>query len=370
MFKVSRRQVIAGGAATAAVMGIPSMAFAKTTLRFADVTTADAPRSQALVNIFAKEIGDNYDFKPYFGSTLLKQGTELVAVQRGNLEMAMLPPSDFAKQAPEFDILGAAYVVRSAAHLQSIFDSDVGDQFRKIAREKLRVEILAPAYYGARHVNLRGNKKVMRPEDLAGVKMRMPGGESWQFLGKAIGANPVPMDYAEVYTGLQTGAIDAQDNPLPNDKLMKFYEVTNQIILTGHNIGFGLLLIGSSTFDALPKQNRSACAMPLGKPLPGARQSIRSRRRISSASSSSRSSMSTNLIWRPSAPMRRSNTCNRRFLHPGLPACSKRSTRFDTVERLHSGNAAALSDVFDAVLHVAGQHPARAFVIPLHRKLE
>lgn len=253
MFKVSRRQVIAGGAATAAVMGIPSMAFAKTTLRFADVTTADAPRSQALVNIFAKEIGDNYDFEPYFGSTLLKQGTELVAVQRGNLEMAMLPPSDFAKQAPEFDILGAAYVVRSAAHLQSIFDSDVGDQFRKIAREKLRVEILAPAYYGARHVNLRGNKKVMRPEDLAGVKMRMPGGESWQFLGKAIGANPVPMDYAEVYTGLQTGAIDAQDNPLPNDKLMKFYEVTNQIILTGHNIGFGLLLIGSSTFDALPE---------------------------------------------------------------------------------------------------------------------
>ncbi|MCO5731225.1 sialic acid TRAP transporter substrate-binding protein SiaP [Rhizobium sp. SSA_523] len=252
MFKLTRRQAIAGTAATAAMIGLPKAAFAKTTLRFADVTTADAPRSQALVNIFAKEIGDEYEFKPYFGSTLLKQGTELVAVQRGNLEMAMLPPSDFAKQAPEFDILGAAYVVRSAAHLQSIFDSEIGEEFRKIAREKLRVEILAPAYYGARHVNLKGKKKVMRPEDLAGVKMRMPGGESWQFLGKAVGANPVAMDYAEVYTGLQTGAIDAQDNPLPNDKLMKFYEVTDQIILTAHNIGFGLLLIGSSTFDALP----------------------------------------------------------------------------------------------------------------------
>ncbi|MGE6742930.1 TRAP transporter substrate-binding protein DctP [Allorhizobium pseudoryzae] len=252
MFTLTRRQAIAGTAVTAAMIGLPKAAFAKTTLRFADVTTADAPRSQALVNIFAKEIGDDYEFKPYFGSTLLKQGTELVAVQRGNLEMAMLPPSDFAKQAPVFDILGAAYVVRSAAHLQSIFDSEIGEEFRRIAREKLRVEILAPAYYGARHVNLKGKKKVMRPEDLAGVKMRMPGGESWQFLGKAVGANPVAMDYAEVYTGLQTGAIDAQDNPLPNDKLMKFYEVTDQIILTAHNIGFGLLLIGSSTFDALP----------------------------------------------------------------------------------------------------------------------
>jgi len=253
MFDVTRRRALQGLLAAGAVAGLPRSALAATTLRFADVTTADAPRSQALVNIFAKELGSDYDFRPYFGSTLLKQGTELVAVQRGNLEMALLPPSDFAKQAPEFDILGAAYVVRDAGHLQAIFDAEVGEEFRKLGREKLGVEILEPAYYGARHVNLKGDKKIMKPEDLAGVKMRMPGGESWQFLGSAIGANPVAMDYAEVYTGLQTGAIDAQDNPLPNDKLMKFYEVTDQIILTGHNIGFGLLLVSSKVFDALPE---------------------------------------------------------------------------------------------------------------------
>ena len=53
----------------------------------------------------------------------------------------------------------------------------------------------------------------------------MPGGDAWQFLGKALGANPTPMAYAEVYTALQTGAIDGQDNPLPNVQNMKFYEV-------------------------------------------------------------------------------------------------------------------------------------------------
>ncbi|MGK6311362.1 sialic acid TRAP transporter substrate-binding protein SiaP [Neorhizobium sp. DT-125] len=256
MQTLSRRQVLAGSAAFAAMAIVPGAALAATKLRFADVTTADAPRSLALTNIFAKEIGADYQFEGYFGSTLFKQGTELVAVQRGNLEMAMLPPSDFAKQAPEFDILGAAYVVRDADHLNEIFESDIGEEFRQAARDKLKVEILAPAYYGARHVNLKGSKKIAKPEDLAGVKLRMPGGESWQFLGKAIGANPIAMDYAEVYTGLQTGAIDAQDNPLPNDKLMKFYEVTDQIVLTGHNIGFGLLLIGSKTFDALPESER------------------------------------------------------------------------------------------------------------------
>jgi len=211
----------------------------------------------ALVDIFAKQLGEEFLFEPYFGSTLYKQGTEIVAVQRGNLEMALMPPSDFAKQVPAFSILTAAYLVRDAAHLKAIFQSDIGDEFKRMAREKMGVVILAPAYYGTRHLNLKGDKKIERPEDLAGVKLRMPGGEAWQFLGESIGANPVAMDYAEVYTGLQTGAIDAQDNPLPNNKLMKFHEVTDQIVLTRHNVGFGLLLINAKLFDSLtPEQQQ------------------------------------------------------------------------------------------------------------------
>jgi TRAP-type C4-dicarboxylate transport system substrate-binding protein len=231
--------------------GVAAQPAGKVNLRFADVTSADAPRSVALVQIFAKEIGDEFTFEPFFGGTLYKQSTELVAVQRGNLEMANLPPSDFANQAPEFDILGAAYVVRDAAHLDRIFKSDAGDAFRKIAKEKLGVVVLAPAYYGVRHVNLKGKKRIQKPEDLAGIKLRMPAGEGWQFLGRSIGANPVPMAYAETYTGLQTGVIDGQDNPLVNTRLMKFHEVTNQIALTGHNVGFGLLIVRAQVFDAL-----------------------------------------------------------------------------------------------------------------------
>jgi len=172
-------------------------------------------------------------------------------VQRGNLDMALLPPSDFAQQVPAFDILGAAYVVRDAAHLERVFKSDVGQSFVKLAREKLNVVILAPAYYGTRQLNLKGSKKVRVPEDLAAVKLRMPGGDAWQLLGRSIGANPVPLAYAETYVGLQTGVVDGQDNPLPNTRLMKFHEVTNQIVLTGHNVGFGLLIVRAPLFDAL-----------------------------------------------------------------------------------------------------------------------
>ena len=257
---MDRRRFLTGAAALLAGAANAQTA-GKINLRFSDVTTADAPRSVALVQTFARDIGEEFNFQPYFGGVLYKQGTELVAVQRGNLEMANLPPSDFANQAPEFDILGAAYVVRDAAHLDRIFKSDVGEAFRKAAREKLGVVILAPAYYGMRQVNIKGKKKIRTPEDLAGVKLRMPAGEGWQLLGRSLGANPVPVAYAETYTALQTGVIDGQDNPLVNDKLMKFYEVTNQIVLTGHNVGFGMLIVRANLFDSLsPAQQQRMMA--------------------------------------------------------------------------------------------------------------
>ncbi|MCD7059585.1 TRAP transporter substrate-binding protein DctP [Pelagibacterium xiamenense] len=235
----------------------PVIAQEATQLLFSDVTTADAPRSQALVDIFAREIGEEFAFVPYFGGTLTAQGSELAAIQRGNLQMALLPPSDLAQQAPEFSILSAAYLVRDAEHLESIFASEVGDTLRQIARDELGVEILAPAYYGTRHVNLRGDKHIETPEDMQGITLRMPDGDAWQFLGEAIGATATPMAYAEVYTGLQTGVIDAQDNPLPNNQLMKFHEVTDQIILTGHNVGFGMLLISADLFDTLTEEQQA-----------------------------------------------------------------------------------------------------------------
>jgi len=103
----TRRTFLSGSGALLAATAAPgALAAEKINLRFSDSTTADAPRSQALVQIFAKKIGDEFNFQPYFNSSLYKQGTELVAVQRGNLEMANMPPSDFANQVPAFDILG------------------------------------------------------------------------------------------------------------------------------------------------------------------------------------------------------------------------------------------------------------------------
>src|ERR1044072_4361604 len=111
------------------------------------------------------------------------------------------------------------------------FKSDVGKDFIKMAKDQLGIQVITPVYFGSRSLNLRVDKQINGPADMVGIKLRMPGGEFWQFLGESLGANPTPVAYAELYTALQSGTVDGQDNPVVASKLMKFDEVTNQFIL-------------------------------------------------------------------------------------------------------------------------------------------
>ena len=79
----------------------------------------------------------------------------------------------------------------------------------------------------------------------------MPPGEFWQFLGESLGANPTPVAYAELYTALQTGTVDGQDNPVVASKLMKFDEVTSQFVLTRHVIAYDVMAIRAKIWDAM-----------------------------------------------------------------------------------------------------------------------
>ena len=127
-----------------------------------------------------------------------------------------------------------------------------------MAEDQVKVKILGPTFFGTRQVGLKPKKKISTPADLAGIKLRMPPGDAWQLLGRSLGANPTPMAYAETYTGLQTGAIDGQDNPLPNVQNMKFYEVMSQIVLTSHLVGYDLLTMNLKTWNGMPPAKQKA----------------------------------------------------------------------------------------------------------------
>ncbi|MDO8359906.1 MAG: TRAP transporter substrate-binding protein DctP, partial [Devosia sp.] len=213
-FATTRRAMLAGAALLLAASAMPAVAQDKPTLRFSAVFSEQDIRAE-MTKMFAEEIKDIATLEPYYGGTLFKQGTELVALQRGNLEMGNIAPQDISSQVPAWSVLTSAYLFRNYDHLKTFFASDLGAEFKKMAEDQLGIHILGPTYFGTREVGLKTDKEIKTPADMAGIKLRMPGGDAWQFLGSALGANPTPMAYAEVYTGLQTGAIDGQDNPLP-----------------------------------------------------------------------------------------------------------------------------------------------------------
>jgi len=259
---MSRRLVLSAVLLAAGV----APAIAQTNIRFAAVFSDRDIRAR-MIEMLAKDVEKDFKIEPFYNGTLFKQGTELVALQRDNLELGNIAPQDISKQIPAWSILTAAYVFRDAKHLEAFWASDLGAQMKKMAEDQAKVKILGPTFFGTRQVGLKTKKKINTPADLAGIKLRMPPGDAWQLLGRSLGANPTPMAFAETYTGLQTGAVDGQDNPLPNVQAMKFNEVMSQIVLTSHLIGYDLLTINLKTWNAMSPEKQKSFQAAVDKAL-------------------------------------------------------------------------------------------------------
>ncbi|MCX7324338.1 MAG: TRAP transporter substrate-binding protein DctP, partial [Hyphomicrobiales bacterium] len=185
------------------------------TLRLSAPATPTDQRAIALTEVFGPAVKDFATFQPHWNATLFRQGTELEAIARNNLEMSITSPQELATLIPGWSIFTAGYLLRDADHQKKVFADPLMNDLKKTTEDRLGVKLLSVMYLGRRQVNLRGEKEVRTPADLAGVKLRMPNSEAWLFLGTALGANPLPLAFTEIYTALQSGAVDGQDNPLP-----------------------------------------------------------------------------------------------------------------------------------------------------------
>ncbi len=247
-----RRKLLTGAALSALALAAgTALAAEPIKLRLSSPASPTDQRAVALTEVFAPAVKEFATFQPHWSASLFKQGTELEAISRGNLEMSIASAQELSEFFPEFSVFSAGYVHRDAAHQVSVFNSDFFKPYKKKVEDKLGVKLLSVMYLGRRQLNLRVDKPIKTPADLAGVKLRMPGSEAWMFLGKALGANPTPMAFTEVYTGLQTGAIDGQDNPLPTNKDAKFFEVTKQIVLTSHLVDLNYVTLSKKVWDKL-----------------------------------------------------------------------------------------------------------------------
>ncbi len=251
IMKLTRRTLLA---LSAAAIAAPAFAADAVTLRMSTPASETDQRSVALAEVFGPAVADFATYEPHYNASLIAQGSELESIASGDLEMSIASAQELAQFFPEFSIFATGYVHQNAAHQVAVFNDPLMEPFKQKVEDELGVKLLAVMYLGRRHVNLRQTKDeltVMTPADLAGVNLRMPGSDAWQFLGKALGANPTPMSFTEVYTALQTGSVDGQDNPLPTVVDAKFYEVTNQIALTSHLVDLNYVAFSKSVWDGL-----------------------------------------------------------------------------------------------------------------------
>jgi len=245
--------------ALSVLLAAPAHAQTRQTLRISTPAVPDDWHTKMLY-VFRDELEKSapgrFDVQIHHSGTLFKQGAEPAAMQRGNLELALLSMQDFARQVPELSLFTAGYLIRDPDHLRKVYEGPIGQEINGRISAVMDLQILSPAYLGTRQLNLRDARSVQTPADLRGVKLRMPGSKEWLFLGQALGANPTPLAFNEVYLALKTGTIDAQDNPLPTVRAAKFYEVTKQIVLTGHLVADIHLTISNRALNAMSAEDR------------------------------------------------------------------------------------------------------------------
>jgi tripartite ATP-independent transporter DctP family solute receptor len=115
---------------------------------------------------------------------------------------------------------------------------------------------LAVTYYGVRHTT--ANKPINKPDDMKGLKLRVPDAPLYVMYPKVVGANATPIAFAEVYLALQNKTVDAQENPLPTIEAKKFYEVQSHIDLTGHITEMLLTIVSGQTWSKLSDADKKA----------------------------------------------------------------------------------------------------------------
>jgi tripartite ATP-independent transporter DctP family solute receptor len=244
------------GALAAGLALAASTAIAQTEIKFGHVgepgsifaLSADefARRANALLGAKAKVV--------VFGSSQLGGDKELLQkLKLGTVDMA-LPSTVMSSETDLFGVFEMPYLVKDRKHMGRIEKELFWPKLAPEA-EKKGLKVIAVWENGYRHVT-NSKRPVNVPDDLKGIKLRVPEGKWRVKMFQAYGANPSPMKYSEVFTALQTGVMDGQENPFTQIYGGKFQEVQKYLSLTGHVYTPAYVTVGAKKWASLPEDVR------------------------------------------------------------------------------------------------------------------
>ena len=231
---------------------IPTTAAAKTVIKLAHVCAEnDIFQIQSLKfkELVEERTNSEIEIKIFPNKQLGGKETDLIGmVQMGVIGLATITCGPITSYDPMFGILDLPFLFASKDQAYKVLDGPIGEKFLT-SLEKVNIKGLAFGERGLRNVS-NNVRPINKPEDLSGIKIRVMESPVYIDLFKTLGANPVPMGWGDVYTSLQQGIIDAQENPPWVIEAFKIYEVQKYYSLTGHSYAGNVIMMNKTQFDA------------------------------------------------------------------------------------------------------------------------
>jgi len=244
-------------ATVAALTAVPALA-QEMTLKLGHLANEDNPWHLASVK-FGEELSALTDGRiavEVFPNESLGKEIDLInGMQLGTVDMTITGES-LQNWAPMAALLAVPYAYKSIEHMDEVASGEIGDQIKAQIIEKAQIRPIAHFARGPR--NLTSNRAITSPAELDGLKMRVPNVPLFVDTWKALGANPGPMAFSEVFTSLQNGTIESQENPLALIRSASFYEVQSHVNMTEHVRSWIYLTIAESTWAKLSADDQAA----------------------------------------------------------------------------------------------------------------
>jgi TRAP-type transport system periplasmic protein len=242
-------------AALALGAGPASIRAAEFDLVEAHTTTQDHPYTLGMVRfaqLVRERTGGRVAVQIHHSRQLGDERQVVEGLQLGTIQLTVTSTGPLGGFVPDMNVVDLPFLFRDSAHAYKVLDGEIGrsllDRF-----ETVGIKGLAFWENGFRHITT-AKKPVVRPADLKGLKIRVMENRVHQAAFRQLGADATPMAWGEVFTSLQQGLLDAQENPIPIVSTFKLYEVQKYLALTGHVYSPAPLLMSKKAWDRLPPE--------------------------------------------------------------------------------------------------------------------
>ncbi len=189
----------------------------------------------------------------YPSEQLAKEVEAIRLIQAGVIDMT-ISAATLANWEEILTFSDMPFLLRDAQAMKKLIESPIGEEIELVMIQKMGLRPVGYFQRGERH--LTSNRPIKHPDDLKGLIIRVPNAPSYVTAWQSMGAKPTPMAFSEVFTALQQGTIEAQENPFAMIKNAGFSEVQKYVNLTGHVVSWGYPVVGEAQFQKLPTHLR------------------------------------------------------------------------------------------------------------------